>query len=179
MVKFMQKRTKITSELYCETLKNCVGSFRAKEVECWHTVYCSSMTMRIGIQLFAPEHTWSILTGSCLTTLLTAMIMLRATTTCLPTWRTGWDHSASTIVRSLWQVSKCGWTHRQQISLTHSYKNLYPGKISASISVVTTFRSSLSRHVFLYIIFFLIACFLNSSPEIIFRIALVLTALIL
>jgi hypothetical protein len=34
-------------------------------------------------------------TGSCLTTLLTALISLRATTTCLPTWR-----SASVITRS-------------------------------------------------------------------------------
>jgi hypothetical protein len=37
------------------------------------------MTMRVRIQLLALEHCWSILTGSCLTTLLTAIIALRET----------------------------------------------------------------------------------------------------
>jgi hypothetical protein len=32
-------------------------------------------------------------------------------TTSLPTLRTGWDHSASTIMRSSWKVSECGWVH--------------------------------------------------------------------
>jgi predicted nuclease of restriction endonuclease-like RecB superfamily len=31
---FMQQWTTITSEVYCETLKNCVGSFRTKFMEC-------------------------------------------------------------------------------------------------------------------------------------------------
>jgi hypothetical protein len=43
---------------------------------------------------------------------------------------------------------------------------------SASIPVATTLRSSLSMHVF-FVIFFLIACFVNSSSEVTFRIALV------
>jgi hypothetical protein len=34
-----------------------------------------------------------------LTTLLTALFSLRATTTCLPTWRTSCDCSASAIMR--------------------------------------------------------------------------------
>jgi hypothetical protein len=34
MVKFMQKGTAITSQVYCETLKNCVRPFRTKDVEC-------------------------------------------------------------------------------------------------------------------------------------------------
>jgi hypothetical protein len=34
MVEFMQQGTTITSEVYCETLKNCVGPFRTKVVEC-------------------------------------------------------------------------------------------------------------------------------------------------
>jgi hypothetical protein len=36
---------------------------------------------------------WSISTGSYLTILLTALILLRVATTCLPIWKTGWDHS--------------------------------------------------------------------------------------
>jgi hypothetical protein len=34
MVELMKQGTTITSEVYCETLKNCVGSFRKKDVEC-------------------------------------------------------------------------------------------------------------------------------------------------
>jgi hypothetical protein len=38
------------------------------------------MTMRVGIQLFALKHYWSISTGSCLTTLLIALMLLQVTT---------------------------------------------------------------------------------------------------
>jgi hypothetical protein len=38
------------------------------------------MIMRVRTQLLALEHCWSISTGSCLTTLLTGPISLRATT---------------------------------------------------------------------------------------------------
>jgi hypothetical protein len=133
----------------------------------------TSIAVLVLTQLLALEHCLSISTGSCLTTLLTALISLRATTTCLPTptSRTDWDHSASTIM-SWWKVSKHGWAHRRQTSLTHAYRNLFP-YTSDSIPVVTMFRSSLSMYVFLYIIiFFLIACFVNSSAEVTFRIAL-------
>jgi hypothetical protein len=34
MVEFMQQGAKITSKVYCETLKNCIGPFRIKGVEC-------------------------------------------------------------------------------------------------------------------------------------------------
>jgi hypothetical protein len=64
----------------------------------WHPVSCSSMTMRVRIQLLAHEQCWSISTGSCLTNLLTALISRRATTTCLPTWGSVWDHNASTVM---------------------------------------------------------------------------------
>jgi hypothetical protein len=47
-------------EVYCETLKNRLGPFRTKGMEC-------------------------ISTGSCFTTLLTALISPRATTGCLLT----------------------------------------------------------------------------------------------
>jgi hypothetical protein len=52
-------------------------------------------------------------------------------------------------------------------------KNLFPDK-SATIPAVTMLRSSLSMHVFfVYNTFFPIACFVNCSPEVIFRTALV------
>jgi hypothetical protein len=34
MVEFMQQGTTIMSEVYCNTLKKCIGSFRTKGVEC-------------------------------------------------------------------------------------------------------------------------------------------------
>jgi hypothetical protein len=59
------------------------------------------------------------------------------------------------------------------MDLTQAYKNLFPGT-SASILEVTTLRNSLSMYVFLlYNNFFLIACFVNSSPKVTFWVALV------
>jgi hypothetical protein len=77
MVEFTQQETTETSDVYYETLKNCVGPYSIKGVE------CSYMTLRFRIQLLALDHSWSISIVSCLTTLLTALISLRATTTCL------------------------------------------------------------------------------------------------
>jgi hypothetical protein len=102
MVEFMQQGTTITSEVYCQALENYVGPFRTKGLE------CSSMKIRVRMQLLALEHCWSISAGSCLTTLLTSLISLQATATCLRTWRTGWDHSTSTIMRSWRKLSKRG-----------------------------------------------------------------------
>jgi hypothetical protein len=34
MVEFMQQGTTITPEVYCRTLKNCIGPFRTKGMEC-------------------------------------------------------------------------------------------------------------------------------------------------
>jgi hypothetical protein len=34
IVEFMQQGATITSKMYCETLKNCVGPFRTKGMEC-------------------------------------------------------------------------------------------------------------------------------------------------
>jgi hypothetical protein len=82
------------------TKKSCVRSFWTNGVKCWHPVQCSYMTLWISIQLLSLHHYYSISTGSCLTTFLTILILLRVTTICLPTWRTGCDHSASTITRS-------------------------------------------------------------------------------
>jgi hypothetical protein len=76
----MQQQTTIMSEVYCETLKkNCIGPLRTKGVE------CSSMIVRVCIQLLTLEYCRSISTGSCLTIFLTALISLQVTTTCLPT----------------------------------------------------------------------------------------------
>jgi hypothetical protein len=38
MVEFMQQGTTVTTEVYYETLKNCVGPITTKDVECWHPV---------------------------------------------------------------------------------------------------------------------------------------------
>jgi hypothetical protein len=100
--------------------------------------------MRVCIQLLALEHYWSIWTGSCLTA-LKALISQRATTTCLRTWTTGWDHSASTIM-SWWKLSKRVWAHRRQTCLLQAYRNLFPDMTSASIPAVTTSDRRLGGH---------------------------------
>jgi hypothetical protein len=98
--------------------------------------------MHVGIQLLALEHCWSISTASFLTIPLTVLISHRATATYLPTWRTGCDHNSSTIMRNWWKVSKRGWAHRRQTSLTHACKNLLTDKIRVSITSATTLRIS-------------------------------------
>jgi hypothetical protein len=57
-----------------------------KEERCGMLTFGSTMTMCVCIQLLTLKHCWSISTGSCLTTLLTASISLQVTTTYLPTW---------------------------------------------------------------------------------------------
>jgi hypothetical protein len=96
-----------------------------------------------------------------LTTLLTALISLQATTICFPNWRNGCDHSISTIMRSWLKVSKRGWAHSWQTFLTQTYKNLFPNMTSASILAVSTLRSSLNYVFFVYNKFFLIARYYN------------------
>jgi hypothetical protein len=108
------------------TNKKCLGPFRTKGFERWHIVWCFSMTMSVNIRLLALEHCWNFSTGSCLTTLLTALISLRATTICLPNWRFGGDQRTSAVMRSWWKVSKCGSTRQRQISLTQGYKKRIP-----------------------------------------------------
>jgi hypothetical protein len=78
-------------------------------------------------------------------------------------------------MRSWWKVSKCSWANRRQTYLTQTYKNLFPDMTSASILAVTTLRSSFSIYIFFVYnkIFFHIACFVNSSPEVTFQIVLV------
>lgn len=88
------------------TNENCVVPFRTHGVECWHPVLLHDMHISIWVQQLALENRWSILTGSCLTILLRALISLRVTATCLPPRRTGLHHRYSTIMSS--------WSHRQQ-----------------------------------------------------------------
>jgi hypothetical protein len=106
--------------------------------------------------------------GSYLTTLHTALISLWVTATCLPTWKTGWGRSASTIMKNWWKEA-----HRLQTSLTQTYKNLLHDMTGASVLAVTTLRSSWSMYIFSLILFFLIPYFVSSSPEVTFWITLV------
>jgi hypothetical protein len=108
-----------------------------------------------------------------LTTLLTVLISLQVTTTCLPTRRTGCDHSASTIM-SWWEASKHCWAHKWQTSLKQAYKISFPDLKIVSIPIVTMLRSSLNMHVFFVYnkTFLLIVCFVNNSPEVTFWTAL-------
>jgi hypothetical protein len=103
----------VTSVLW--NTKTFIGPFRTKGVEYWHPVQCFSITMavHIWVQLLAHDHCYSISIWSSLTIVLTTLTSLRATSTCLPTWRTGWGHSASTETRSFWKVSKRGSAHRR------------------------------------------------------------------
>jgi hypothetical protein len=71
MVEFVQKGTTVTSKVYCETLKILLRAIQNKR----HGMLTSGIC--------AHEHCWSILTGSCLAALLTALSSLRATTTSL------------------------------------------------------------------------------------------------
>jgi hypothetical protein len=77
MVEFMQHETTLTSEVYCKKRKKLGRIIQNKG-----RGMLISMTMRIHIQLLALKHCWRISTGSCLTTRLTALISLQATTTC-------------------------------------------------------------------------------------------------
>jgi hypothetical protein len=99
-VKFTLLSTFFTQEIW--VLRKSIVNYTRFMAKMWW------VTMRDCIQQLGLKHCWSISTGSCLTTLLTALILLRGTTTCLPIWRTGWDHSTSTIIRRWWKVSKHG-----------------------------------------------------------------------
>jgi hypothetical protein len=122
MVELMHQVTTVMWDVYCETLKKLHRAIQNKKCGMLTSSVLLLQTMRVCIQLLALEHSWSISTGNCLTTLLEALISLRATTNCLQTWSTGWDHSASTTMRSWWKMSKCGWAHGQQTSLAQTYK---------------------------------------------------------
>jgi hypothetical protein len=59
---------------------------------------------------------------------------------CLPTWRTNWDRRASTVMKSWWNASKCGWAQRRRTTLTQAYKSLFLNVTGSSIVMVTTLK---------------------------------------
>jgi hypothetical protein len=65
------------------------------------------------------------------------------------------------------------WLSSQAAEFSDTHRNLFPDT-TASVPAVTTLRSNLSIYVFsVYNKNILIACFVNSSPEVIFPTALV------
>jgi hypothetical protein len=85
MVEFMQRGTTLTSEVYFKILKINYKAIQKKRCGMLTYGVVLFVTMCICIQLLALEHCWSISTGGCLTILLTALISIRVTTTCLST----------------------------------------------------------------------------------------------
>lgn len=83
------------------------------------------MIMHVHIQLLALKHCSSILFGSNLTTIFTDLIPLQGTCTCLSSWRTGWNHNISTIMRSWWEVSKLMWDLTGVRHLWHRHTETY------------------------------------------------------
>jgi hypothetical protein len=77
----------------------------------------------------------------CLTTLLTALLLLWVTAT----WRTGWDSSNNEQLMGGVEV----WLSTRVADLfSQVYKNLFPNTASASVLVVTALRSSLNMYFF-------------------------------
>jgi hypothetical protein len=125
---------------------------------------CSSMTMHVRIQLLTPDHCWSI------------------------SIRSLFDHPAPsddllfTYPRNCFGPQRFNnneltggaktWLSLQPTSLTQTYKTLFP---DTSASVLAVIKLSSSLNMFVSLVnntFFLIAGFVNSSPEVTFRIAL-------
>jgi hypothetical protein len=138
VVEFMQRGATIKSEAHYETLKNCLGH---SEHKAWNAgIQCSAPPWQC-----SPAYSCSHSSTAGAVTLLAALISLRATGTCLHTWRTCWNHSASTVMSSWWNMAKRGWAHRRHTSLTQTCKDLFPNAV-ASIPAVTTLRSSWSTY---------------------------------
>jgi hypothetical protein len=78
-------------------LRNCIGPFRTKDMGCWHIVQCFSKTMLVCIQLPTLEHCWSTFNGRFWPPCWSCSQKQPAV---LTTWRTGWDHGNSAIMRS-------------------------------------------------------------------------------
>jgi hypothetical protein len=84
MVEFMQQGTTVTLEVYCKTLKKLHRAIQNKRRG---MLIFGVMLLHdtVSIQLLILQHCWSISTGSCLITLLTALTLFQVTITCLPT----------------------------------------------------------------------------------------------
>jgi hypothetical protein len=172
MVEFMQQGTTVMSEVYCETQKKMCRAIQKKvwnaDMQCSTSSWQCASTYSCSHGALLEHFNWVFLT-----TLLTALISVWATANCLPSWRTGWDHS-STIMRCWWNVSKHDLAHRQQTSLTLRHTKTY-----SPIHQVPQFQQWLHWKVayvcmYFFVYYFLIACFVNSSPEVTFRIAFII-----
>jgi hypothetical protein len=78
MLEFMQQGITITSKVYCKMLRKLCRDIQNKRHEMLTyslLVVLLSMATHIHIQLLALEHCQSISTGSCLTTLFTALTL--------------------------------------------------------------------------------------------------------
>jgi transposase len=118
MVEFMQQGTTITPEVYCETLKILRRTIESKSLG----ILTSGVVFLLDD---APPHTaartrallehfnWELFDHHPYSPDLAPSYYRLLTTS-----RTGCDHSASTIMRSLWKVSKRSRAHRRQASLT-------------------------------------------------------------
>jgi hypothetical protein len=109
MLEFMQQGTAVTLEMHCQTPKELRRAIENKRrgmlisdvlVVLHRDNVCPHTAARTRALL---EHfSWELFDHPPYSP------GLRATTTCLLTWRTGCDHSASAIMRSLWKVLKRG-----------------------------------------------------------------------
>jgi hypothetical protein len=118
------------------------------------------MSVPILVQLVALQHCWSISTGSCLTTLLTALISLRVTTV-LPTLGSQLSNNKEELMKGV----KIYLSSQAEVFSDTGIHKLIPN-ICASVPVLTKLTSSLSMHVCFDVIkYYIIACyFLNSTP---------------
>jgi hypothetical protein len=82
MVEFMQQWTTLTSQVYYVGL---AIHNKGREMLTYGAVL---MTMSVHIQLLGMKLCWSTSSGSCLADLVTILMSLLATTTCLPTRKT-------------------------------------------------------------------------------------------
>jgi hypothetical protein len=155
MVEFMQEGTTIMSEVCCKTQKT-LGPFTTKawSADIWCTHSTPPTQCASAYSCSHPNTAGAFQLG-----VWPPSLQPRSHSERLPPG-TGWDHSTYAVKRSWWKVSKCGWAHRRQTSLTQTYKNLCLDMTGASIPAVTTVRSSLSMYIFFVYntFFFLIAC---------------------
>jgi hypothetical protein len=144
MMEFVQHGTTIMSEVYCETLKNCVGSHRKKtwnaDIRCsappWQCAFSYSCLHSSTAGAFQLEVVWSPYSPD-----------LPPSNYHFFTYLKNWLGSLHfNNNEELMEVSKRGWAHRRQ---TQAYRNLFPVMTSASIPAVTTLRSILSMYIYL------------------------------
>jgi hypothetical protein len=85
MVEIMQQVATITSEIYCESLKKLCRAIQNKRRGMLTSAVVLLHDCASAYSCFHSSVCWSISAGSCLTTLLIALISLQAATTCVPT----------------------------------------------------------------------------------------------